>query len=53
MANTVAIEPSDDGECGFYIDEAIMVHARGMQYGEHELEDEDTVQNELLDALLR
>ncbi|KAL3761200.1 hypothetical protein ACHAWU_000295 [Discostella pseudostelligera] len=54
LANTVAIEPSDDGECGFYIDEAIMVHARGMQYGEHELEDdEDTVQNELLDALLR
>ncbi len=51
LTNTYAIDPSD-GECGFYIDEAITVHVRGMQYGEHELQDEETVPNELLNAVL-
>ena len=52
LTNTVAIDPSYSDECGFYLDEAITVHVRGMQDGEHELQDEETVTNELLDAVL-
>lgn len=53
LANTIAINPSDGGRCGFFVDEAITVHVRGMQFGlQHELEDEVTVQNELLNAVL-
>ena len=52
LTNTVAIDPSYSDECGFYLDEAITVHVRGMQDGGHELTDEETVTNELLDAVL-
>jgi hypothetical protein len=51
LANTIAIDPSYSDECGFYIDEAITVHFRGMQGGGHQLRDEETVTNELLDVV--
>ena len=42
----------NEGKCAFYVDEAIMVHVQGIQFGAVRDIEEPTVKNEMLQHLL-